>query len=405
MKKFNTKFSLLLMLFSFTYLLKGQNIAVTQHNLDDFHSNPPATYFAEDSQGNIWVLQWGGFSSNYVLKYDGNTWEQVPFDACDHCARRLVNNKDGIVYLGTTSGIFSWNGSSWEQKSNASVSDTDMAFDSQNRLWLKPNGSNAALASLTQAGMLIEHLSVTGDMADITVAPDDKVWLRKDGLVVSFDGTNLVNFPGVSNPLHIEAAADGKIWVTNSFGEVSYIQNGAVTNDVLNGTLESGVSQTAFAIDRLHNAFWFGQQGIEPGLVFYNGNATELVPSDDMFNDPFSPGLVNRAFVASDGSLWAASQMIGAVAEIKAEFTPTIEPYFTETAIYPNPANQTIYLNSSMQQAVPVFVCNKLGQIVLETELMPTNGLLTLGIGALSDGQYFISIPAERKFGSVIVKH
>ena len=75
------------------------------------------------------------------------------------------------------------------------------------------------------------------------------------------------------------------------------------------------------SIDQTNNIFWFGQQGIEPGLIYYNGSSTKYIASDLLFVDPFSPGLVDNSFVASNGTLWAGSNFISDVAEVTPEIS------------------------------------------------------------------------------------
>ena len=399
MTKFYPTRLLSLSLLLISGILPAQNITVINHDLSAFHSNPPSTYFAEDGAGNIWVLQWGGFTADHVVQYDGNSWTEIAFDECSNCTRRIAADNNGAIHLSTTAGIYSWNGSSWTQKSDQSAADSDIAFDSQNNLWFQTGSGGNNLASLSEGGLLTEYTSVNGNLSDITDAPDG-LWLRNGSEVGVFDGTTFTAFPAIFSPLHIEVAGDGSIYVTDSFGSISRIQNGTVTPNVLSGATVSGLSHNSFAIDRANDIFWFGQQGIEPGLIFYRGNSKVYIPSDDLFMDYFTPGLVNKSFVASNGTLWVGSNFISDVAQVIPEISSVSGLPAVEAAVFPNPTRNTLNLQAGFRSTTPlaVSVYDLLGRLHFTDSVAPENGTLSLPIGNLNAGEYYISIPDEMVF-------
>lgn len=404
MTKYFTLFSFLFITLFVSTNLYAQNLTVTQHDLSGFHSNPTNTYFAEDANGHIWVLQWGGFTADHVVMYDGSTWAQIPFDECSNCTRRIANDNNGVIFLSTTEAIYSWDGSMWVLETGSNAADSDIDFDSDNALWFyDPDDDelNEYNNGLTQF-----YSNVNGSIRELTVAENDWKWMRIDGEVKSFSAFGLTDYPEFSSPLYIEAASDGKVWITNSFGDVGYYDDGNIELDVLSGIIQGGVAHTTFAIDETYNFFWFGQQGIEPGLVFYNGNTTTLVPSDDMFEDDFAAGLPSNAFVASDGSVWVGSNFISDVAQVTPEISSVFEPGFEEMSLFPNPTSDLIYLEmeTTSQTSFEVNIYDSIGRLVKNGEWLLSGTSLNIDVKDLPEGPYFMTIPEAKISGRFVKK-
>ena len=394
-------------IFTFICLLSltAQELTINQFDLSDIQGSASTTYFAEDGNGEIWALQRADFSfdGETIAKYDGNTWSEVEFDECFQCSRRIIGSADGTIYLGTTSGIYTWTGSAWNLENSQSVADADMDFDSQGNLWFKTGSGGDVLAALATNGNVTEYPNVAGAIFQITVAPDDKIWLRIADEVVVFDGAQTTTYNDFFTPLDIEIDGNGVVWVTNSFGEIGKIENGVATTDFLENVTISGVSQTAFAIDANNDIFWFGQQTMG-GLVYYDGVNTLFTPWEDLFEVDFGVGLVNEAFVTSTGSLWISANFQNLATEVIPDISSVFESNFSLQNIYPNPSTEFIQMelpNTESMEAT-IQIINTQGQLISSQQIDIQNGTFTQDVQQLSPGQYFVIIPELKVFGPFV---
>jgi len=402
MKRFFTHSCLLFTILIISTELQGQNLTVTKHDLSDFHSNPTNTYFAEDAAGHIWALQWGGFTDDHIVKYDGSTWAEVPFDECNNCTRRIVNDNNGVIFLTTTQAFYSWDGAMWVLETGTDASDSDVDFDSDNALWLYDSDEDEL--EEYRNGFTQFYSNVNGNIKALTVAANDWKWMRVDGVVKSFSAFGLTEYPEFFSPLHIEAASDGKVWITNGFGDVGYFDGGNIELDVLSGIIPGGVSHTTFAIDPTYDFFWFGIQGAEAGLMFYNGTTTTLIPTLDLYSESFN--LPSNAFVASDGSVWVGANFTSDVAQVTPEISSVFEPDYTEANLFPNPVSDIVFLEmeAGSQGIYEVNIFDATGRLVKNGKKTLSGNTLQINVEALPEGPYFITVPAAKTSGRFMKK-
>lgn len=392
-------FTLLLLTTGIASTLAGQEFVISKYDLSNFAPYTTDTYFAESDNGDIWVLfrsSFTGEQNDYVLKFDGTTWEAVPFGFCNStCIHRIANSPDGRIYLGSSSGIFAWDGSNWEQLTDhPTAPGTDMAFDTDGNLWFRSGNATNPLAVLSTDNVVTPHPLVSGTFWRLNTSSDGKVWyIPAGGQLHAYDGTSVVVYSQILCPMFLQTSTDNKIWVATCTREVSLIEDGAVTStNALPGVVSHFFGPRSFSFDAQRGHFWFGDSpNAVEGLKFYDRSQSAFIPSSDLFEPDSGLDNVNISFVASDGTVWVSSIYDREIASVKANLTSTSSATQAVTAnIYPNPFHNTVQITTDQQLPATVSVMDFNGRTIGTHDLNVST--TTLDLSGYPSGIYLLRV-------------
>lgn len=377
---------------------------ITTHEAPTFHDNPLNIDFAEDQDGNIWLLQRGSFAGDIIHRYMDGNWERIPFTACSNCTYQLANDSNGVIYLSTNTALFIWDGDEWILNSEDIFNNGNIEFDNNNNLWFT--------SSLSFSEEVVKYRSPSGDITDInevfgqvsklTVGPTNSVWFKNSQEVVEIKSDGSINRFDI-NVSNLAVDKNNVLWFTDFGGDVGKIENGVINEDIL-PEVDNGFQVLSFAIDRNNDFFWLGNQGIDPGIMFWDGMEATLIPGDDLFTDIVV--IIESMYVSSNGTLWAGSRPYMPVVEVRPMLLNTADLY-EEVNIFPNPVIDMLYLNLDDQSFSPkaqIEIYDYLGRLVKKENLPSTQNTLEVNVGNLNSGIYHVIIP-ELSLRSSFIKN
>lgn len=175
-----------------------------------------------DSKNNIYV----GCDDGILAKFDGSSWTQIQSPTTTDRLWSMTIDDNDVIYLGSGSGIYIYDGSSWQ--------------------------------NYTTAEGLIDNFVYSVDLDK-----DDNIWIGTSGGVSKFDGINWTNYTSenglISNSVNaISVDKTNKVWVGTVLG-ISIMSNGTWSSY----TIAEGLSSNhiySFAVDAM-NITWIGLDG------------------------------------------------------------------------------------------------------------------------------------------------
>ncbi len=341
----------------------------TNSNAVSYFSNGPSSNSVYDiaaGGGNIWVAKGGLNISganlwNHAEIYDyyDYSWHTLSGSNQSQMAGQhdivtvCINHQDpSMAYAGSwNDGLFEFknhqcinrfdeNNSTLQPFTSGNEKVADMAFDSQQNLWILNPGVNNPVSVKKSDGTWksFNYSYISNDLRRILVTSSDKKWVvlgNGQGLLIFDNGSdidnesddqikhlNIVDEGGaiITNDIHsIAEALDGVIWIGTSEGVITYYEPDNVFDDpnfhadrVLLD-LGDGTAQyllkyetvTTIAIDGA-NRKWFGTSN--SGVFLLSDDCTEQILHFTENNSPlFSDKILNIAIDETTGEVFFAT--------------------------------------------------------------------------------------------------
>ncbi|REL33562.1 hypothetical protein DYD21_09110 [Rhodohalobacter sp. SW132] len=299
------------------------------HSPEQFNSVNESVILSivEDENRNIWVATEG----NGLWRYD----RQQRFENITHQhgyrnmqVRSLAITQDGMLWLGTSEGLFSFNGNTFRkyrsQNGYPEVPMNDMTVDQDDVLWI---ASNAGLIKKEGEEFQIFHEAAGLNecrLNSVSITGEGSAWVSSDAGASYFDGHSFTNYTtedGLNAVIVHETMIDreGNVWLgtlgagANIFlGELfqNYNVDTGITNNVVTG----------FEEDRLGN-IWIATYG--GGVLRYDGEEFEHFSESDGLID----NKVYTIFEDSQNRIWIGARA-GLTIYENGEFTPLPESEF-----------------------------------------------------------------------------
>ncbi len=385
-----TTIQTIIFIFCFFGFVNAQELTITNHQYDGFHSFPGGIHFAEDANGAIWVLQNGGFDGNLITRYTDGLWECVEFEDCSNCVLNMNSDNNGIVYLSTSMGFYAWENETWVVKTDDVTGSADFTFDADNRLWFEHEGTPERLAILNSDGSIEFVDGIEEKVSDLSFGTDGLIWFQNQQEIVSTDGTNFTRF-GLAGAQMVPGK-NSRTYYTDFLGQLGFLENGTI-NAVQFPNADNGFQTTALAADTRYNSLWIGNQGAEAGITLLDLNTGEsqFINSDDLYID--AVGLTDAMFVTSEGTLWAAGRFEGQVVEIGVDYISSTKDLSDNVQLYPNPTSG--FLTLSIEENIKderIRIFNQLGNEILGIPILTHKESVSIDLSAQAAGIYYVHI-------------
>ncbi len=239
----------------------------------------------EDHRNNIWVATEG----NGLWKYD--TEGQFVNISHQHGyrnmrARSVVETSDGVIWIGTAEGLFSFNGTTFKkyrsQEGYPEVPMSDMVVDAEDTIWI---ASGAGLIKKIGEEFILHHEGAGLNdcrLNSVSIAGDGTAWVSSESGASYFDGemfTNYTSRDGLNAVIVYETMIDreGNVWLgTLGGGANIYLGDLFQNYDVDSGLTNNVV--TGFEEDRFGN-IWIATYG--GGVLRYDGETLEHFGESD----------------------------------------------------------------------------------------------------------------------------
>lgn len=232
----------------------------------------------EDSDGSIWIATEG----NGLWKYDPSgkfTNVSTQFGYRNMMARAVVEDENGVMWVGTSEGLFSYNGNSFRKYRRSDgmpeVSVNEMKFNSQGELWM---ATNAGL--MMMAGEKIEIYDTEAGLNDCRLHSlsftDDGLWVGSESGASFFDGERFENYTsenGLNAVIVYETMVDreNNVWLGTLGGGANIFLGNLFQNYSVDTGLANNVV-VGFEEDHLGN-IWIATYG--GGIHKYDGSDLE----------------------------------------------------------------------------------------------------------------------------------
>jgi hypothetical protein len=388
----------------------AQDFTITQYDVADAQ----IMQFAETTDGQVYYLYFDfdlGFLDHRLLAFDGTTWTPVS-RPCERCINDLLGAADGQLYAAADEEIlrYSTTEDSWSTylaepafrlvsnpAGTITFINTDGAFDYDGTTVTARNNANAPEISNARA-------AVYDPNGDLYVIMNGSVYRQNTD-----DGWQALS--DITSPLHLALAPDGKVYVTDNFGDIHYYENQSFTENVLDGVFPSFfIGLKGFGINQ-NGIFWGATQGIGPALIRHDpSTTTDEIPTDDLIPGSNSLTIVfvasnNLVFVASNFTTYVTTVDDGTVTSVFDLKAPELN-----FSLRPNPSQGRTqrHWDHLPTGTGTVEIFNTIGQRYYRqsVEITGENGQLDLITSALPAGSYWLLMRVGNAFGrqQLIVK-
>lgn len=199
----------------------------------------------QDSKGNYWI----GSHNEGVSQFNGKTHKYFTTNEglADNQIRSIQEDKNGIIWFGTASGVSSYDGKKFTNHSPITdVYSKNVRRKSENYLWF--NAGNKA-GVYRANGQLLNYLAFpkpknenpynSYGVTDVSKGKDGKVWIATYAALFNYDGKEISVFEDIKfalkddEVLHIRsvfADSKGRIWIGNNGIGVLLHQDGSTLN-------------------------------------------------------------------------------------------------------------------------------------------------------------------------------
>jgi len=240
----------------------------------------------QDKKGNYWF----GSNGNGIIRYDGQTLENITINGISPGMRviEIIEDKIGNIWFGTSEGLIKYDGkhfSSFSKKEGLPGVNSEiwgLTIDKNGRIWVGATGGvcifdgEKFIAFSLPVSKVENAKPMLSDKLVFKMIEDKKgtMWFATDGNgIFKYNKgkfTHLTSKNGLTdnNVADILEDKQGNIWIGTFNGGVSKFDGKAYTNFTKNGII-AGLEAYNFYED-LQGHIWFTAEGF--GVYKYDGN-------------------------------------------------------------------------------------------------------------------------------------
>ena len=290
----------------------------------------------QDKQGNIWF----GSNGEGVFKYDGKVFTNYTMkdglnSNTTYC---LVEDKSGIIWVGTNKGLNRFNGKSFENitivfknnimtpyySNNSSPKENSiwsMMVDKKGTLWLGTDDGVYCYNKKEFTRFLNNHYIVNKDnlqlkaIFSILETRDGSIWFtacQNEG-VSKFDGKTLINVIPYKDARRTDRVIEdknGNLWFACVFKGVGFYDEKTFTQNIFDEKPNSGPSNI---LEDAKGNIWFDSQD---GLSYYDGTKRKTFTKSDKIPNKY----LIPVFSDKLGHIWFTSKGMGLYQYNKGKF-------------------------------------------------------------------------------------
>ncbi|MFI5203867.1 MAG: T9SS type A sorting domain-containing protein, partial [Flavobacteriales bacterium] len=354
-----------------------------------------------DNTGNIW----SGNGLNGAYRFNGTSWTEFSTfnsNILHDFTNDIVVDNSNNVWVSNYKGISVYNGTNFTNYDTANADFLGMTVgsmkkDASGKIYLcSRNGSFGYEGVTTYSVGTWTNLTgypaqlVGEEFADFAFAPNADVWMAT--------GNGFTKYVPSTTTFTFYPYASTGIWSTESVvmdGTTVYAGgfDGIVRNNgswtMYSTTTNFGLTSNTFFYDLLidGNILW---AATSRGLLKIDKSTMTILVNYNSTNSPLDDNCVSDIERAANGDLWLATT-IGVVKMVPSQVgISEIEPF--RFSVYPNPANETLYVNFSEQFDGTIDVLDLTGKLLQSNTVIAQPNFTSLDISSLNEGVYIIRL-------------
>ena len=298
-------------------------------------------FICVDKKGDLWFQDNTDFSSSYLYRYDGVSWQKIDIQFTDSNAQSITIDNQGNVWCATLGTLNRYNGQTW-QAFKCPVSSIDsIAADAQGNIWCGAY-LNGVLRFDGNSWKTYSTNDIPGINGPTFIATDDEgnTWFSTDFGLTRLDGNkwvmvnkNIVDATCFLQDMHgnlwfasgnkvyrhdgktwdvfdiaeewfenitsLTADNGGNIWASSYNNVYKYDGKTWTTIDVRNilGVTQTNILVNSVMIDN-QNTIWVATTD---GILHFNGTNWQIFTTADGLADNYIAGFIQD----KSGNIWA----------------------------------------------------------------------------------------------------
>ena len=260
------------------------------------------SFIGVDKNDDLWFQDTSDFSSSYLYRYDGKSWQKIEIPLTDSDVQSIAIDNQGNLWCATLDTLNRYNGKTW-QTFNCPVRGIDsISVDDKGNIWCGAN-SNGVLRfdGNSWKTYLTNDIKGLNDQTFIAGDNDGNTWVSTGYGLGCFNGNNweLVNSDVVNATCFLQDT-QGNLWFGS--GETLYCYNGSSWNII---TPPFGVFGSFNSImDDNTGGIWVRTNNI---VARFDGKSWTTFNVGNIFGVSPMGTLINSIIIDNQNTIWVAT--------------------------------------------------------------------------------------------------